>query len=353
MNTLPDGPVSPTGADNSPFKVDHLETADELWAAIAPQPTDNLFGRIYRGQANADWPLVPRALRDETGVAKYFLKEHLTVAQQIYYEAQMLLFFLGQCDRIGLPVPNDSIARRRFLNNFKESLYQFQKHPEQWPGDEWLDIMPLAQHHRVPTRLLDWTRRPQVAAYFAAADAVSRHSSLRGENLAIWALQTDQIERLTFEPEPPEIENLRIFGAEEQGIEVPPLPCPGIRVVATPGATSAHIAAQSGIFTLQKERGVTESLPLPRSLEDELRSAPHVLRKWTLPVTEAATLLRLCYQNYVNATTVFRTYDGAGQAVIEWLEDVSEDPLGANFSVRIGSTQSGIQALEGGIQGSF
>ena len=339
------GPAPTAGTGSTSFKTESVETAAELLAAIAPQPTDILTTTVYRGQANALWPLVPRVLRDKTGVTKYFTKEHLTVANQIYYEAQMLQFFLGQCDRIGLPVPNDSIARRRYLNDFKGAIHEFQQHPEQWPSDEWLDIMPLAQHHRVPTRLLDWTRRPQVAAYFAAADAISRHSSLKTERLAVWALQTDQLERLTFEPEPPEITNLRIFGAEEDGIEVPPPPFPGVRVVSAPGATSSHIAAQSGIFTLQKERGMPENVPTPRALEDELGSVPQVLRKWTLPVAEAAALLRLCHQNDVNATTVFRTYDGAGQAVIDWLEDMSETALGANSPTPTAGTRPGAHAL--------
>ena len=49
---------------------------------------------------------------------------------------------------------------------------------------EWLALM---RHHGAPTRLLDWTRSPYVAAFFATADAKVDETS------AIWAIDIEAI----------------------------------------------------------------------------------------------------------------------------------------------------------------
>lgn len=269
------------------FNQRNFKSASALWNALSPtkEPFKS-HSHIFRGQANAKWGLIPSVLRaTETS----FLGGINTGDHQVFFEWVLLKHFAESCDSIGLPIPNDSTNFR--LEHLSQVDDIYIKRPAKWPAPDLLPLMAMAQHHGVPTRLLDWTYRPYVAAYFAASSALANCENWDSENICIWALDRAKVKHFEY---------VRIFSAA--------------------GTISRNLVAQSGLFTVHQHDAMRGQRFHVEALEDEFGELPDTpLLKMTLPAFEAVKLYELCHTAGFSGSTIYPGPDGAGKSVIDMM----------------------------------
>ena len=132
--------------------IEEFTDADTVLAALG-SPRFQSSRWVFRGQPSADWSLQPTLER----FAKY-IREFPPLAIEPYIRREF----------------------RRRAHHYSNSL------PADDNNLEWLALM---RHHGAPTRLLDFSKSPYVAAFFAAAEA------RRDESVANWAVDAHALRR--------------------------------------------------------------------------------------------------------------------------------------------------------------
>ncbi|HEX6058049.1 MAG TPA: FRG domain-containing protein [Gemmatimonadaceae bacterium] len=239
-----------------PIETIVVRTLGELVDHVTPREPDPVTGHrrdvgVYRGAADASRPLLT-SLDRLGGIDPPHTKAKL--------EAHILRNFV----RYSRPYMDASIT------------------------DEW-EVLVAAQHHGLPTRLLDWTYSPLVAAHFATVGAG------RGTDRAVWRLDWQRVhETFGFPPLsllPQDVARAldRTESRGEQGVspwrlfesdpERTPFAC-----LIEPPSLDERIVAQSAVFTLCSDT----SRSLDRFLEEQ--GLADALMRLVVPAADVARI---------------------------------------------------------------
>jgi hypothetical protein len=170
--------------------------ADSVDAFLKVVLNDLEQGFIFRGQPcelgedGQEWKLLPAILR-----IPHIVNSHVDLLPFEVYEKDL-------------------------FEEFKLMATSYLDNP---PNNDWA-YLALARHHGLPTRLLDWSKNPLVALYFAVENDNGIQDSI------VWCYLHQSVElRFHLNPDPFEIDRLYIY---------------------RPPHLISRIAVQSGIFTV-------------------------------------------------------------------------------------------------------
>jgi hypothetical protein len=215
-------------------------------------------GSIFRGQSNGGYQLRPSILR-------FPAKDHEILQTE-----------------------------KHLFDSFKKQALPYLSSK---PDNDW-DWLAIAQHHGLPTRLLDWTTNPLAALWFVVSKATGS-SQADGGNGAVWCYQVGQDAALD----------------EREKDELSPFSIPKIRVFIPPHI-SPRITAQQGLFTVHPLKGSEASDPLENQSRGRLSLIKVMIHDDHKPI-----LRQQLSELGVNAASIFPDLDGLSSH-LQWIESI-------------------------------
>jgi len=236
----------------SKVKVVYAKSINAFTSYLARSNTQDTV--LFRGQPE-DWPLVPKIGR--------------------------------------LPLDRPVLkAEQAILEMFKRQSLPFVE--RQPPASEW-DWLAIAQHHGLPTRLLDWTLNPLVALWFAVG-----RPAKTGRDGVVWAFAPDSDDYVNISRDDP-------FSGDRTK-------------VLRPSHVAERIRVQAGYFSVHTYLDQSSRfVPF-----DKIEPYQSRLTKVIVSGSGFANIRFRLDQYGVNQSTVFPGLDGLSRH-IEWLHTGLDD----------------------------
>lgn len=262
----------------------------------------NLVGNTWRGKwhktggASGDVEFTP--VSDTAEVAAFQCNSWTDFKQwaDAIRQAGNISAFRGHgSNKFRLRTSLQRAGRNRLERYCAETLPEFQSHVEAVEGtrfalssaDDYSTLLGLAQHHGLPTPLLDWTRSPYVAAFFAFVDAVEWRETRNDTHVRIYGLSGRIIVRTSHRTV-----TLPFFRPYAAALRIGPLRNP-------------RLYAQQGLFMVTNAKNVEHVL-----VEEGAAEGVELVVAADVPIKAATEALQDLSYMGLTAATMFPGLDG-------------------------------------------
>lgn len=211
-------------------------------------------------------------------------------------QRRLITAFRGHgSNRFRLQTSLQRAGRHRLERYCVETLPEFRTHVEAVGGtryalsngDDYSTLLGLAQHHGLPTPLLDWTRSPYVAAFFAFSDALEWQNSRKDTHVRVYGLSGHFIARNS-----KQAVSLPVIRPYASVLEIGPLHNP-------------RLYAQQGLFMVTNATNIEHVL-----LQAGETEGLEYLIAADVPISEATEALQDLKYMGLTAATMFPGLDG-------------------------------------------
>lgn len=188
------------------YKIIECKTYKDFLNVITPWNSEyNLADFVFRGLSDETYELLPNSFRDKTHknlqqIARLSINKNHKYskameiigfgnlgAQHASLEFHILRRFYRKANAHGLYVPRSKFMSHSMEKDFVslEPLLRLYGY-ETWLERDLLEIASLAQHHGLPTRLIDWSYNPYTAAFFASNNIKAKKDG----KISLWMMNS-------------------------------------------------------------------------------------------------------------------------------------------------------------------
>lgn len=300
---------------------------------------------IFRGHSTDKYKLLSSVQRinpyfERYGYKKETSKELIAFANtefsQAFHEYQYLQDFFRICDENQLYVPE--VRRMRETMPWNLQGIEFLLSTDVWLPEELYELATLAQHHGVPTRLLDWTQDINVSIYFAISGVIYRlceSPRYTEETLSKRLNDISQHFKKRFDNVEEKRNNIEIWVMDKR-VALAHIGDNPLRVIHPKYHDNGNLGAQKGMLTFweiqkpikkDKNKGHVPvfSWRDEKTLEEHITNfllekeepAKSYIYRITIPETGLFELYEFIKSNRCDASSLFPGYDGVVRSMKE------------------------------------